>query len=483
MTPQPELRPGLATEPVASDRPYLWDPWRTAVAKPDRPAVVADGDSCTFTELTSRSDQLALGLRSIGLGDDPIVSTDMPVGFRFFALALAALRYGFRLFPVGPALPRAVAIETLLRQSGSDVHVGSTSAPGLRSLSDDQLVDIGMRESQRSRELSAPRAGSLIFTTSGTTGAPCVVVRARPWYPYKGVAVLAKYAAGITAGAHIMANASFHLGTLGPALYALQAGSTVVVLPNWSPDRIIEFVDKYHADSAFLSPRQLTDLVRHGHWSAHKPRVIFHGGSPCAPLVKRAAIELTGPVLHEYYGTSQGIISEISSQDWLRHPGSVGRPLRGVRVSVRDGGIEQSPGQAGEIFVQFRAIDREGSVEALAPTGDAGYLDGEGYLHILGRTSGAGAWRQAQFEHEVRILPGIAEASVFTAGLSGETICYAEFIADHPDDQLSNKIHEVAMRHGLKRFKLELRPFGTFPRTPSGKIQRAGVQARLDDGS
>ena len=350
-----------ANAPAANDRPYLWDPWLTASAKPERLAVVAADGKCTFAELTSRSDQLAAGLRSLDLGDDPVVSTDLPAGFRVFALALAALRYGFRLFPVGP--PGTVTANALLRQSGSNVHIGSRGPPGLRSLSDDELVDLGRQESPSFGEQQAPREGSLIFITSGTTGAPQVVARSRPWYPYKGVAVHARYAAGITSGAYIMGNPTFHLGTLGPALYALQAGSTVAVLPTWSAEGLIEVIDKYSADSAFLSQSQLIDVVGHKRWSSHKPRVVFHSGSPCAPYIKRAAIELMGPVLHEYYGTSQGVISEISSRDWLRHPGSVGKPLRGVRVSIRDGGTERQAGEVGEICVQFRTVDRKFSDE------------------------------------------------------------------------------------------------------------------------
>ncbi|WP_181808440.1 AMP-binding protein, partial [Streptomyces shenzhenensis] len=104
-------------------RPYLWSPWRTASADPSRLAVVAGPDSCTFGELTARADALGRGLRARGVPDGSVLSTDIPTGPRFFALALAALAHGYGLFPVEADLLRSSAGHRLSTDMRVALHV------------------------------------------------------------------------------------------------------------------------------------------------------------------------------------------------------------------------------------------------------------------------------------------------------------------------------------------------------------------------
>lgn len=454
---------------ATADRPYIWDPWSTARTDPRRMAVIADDESCTFGELVARADRLAAGLAAAGLPDDATLSTDIAPGPRFFALALAALRYGCTLLPISSDLLAGPSGTTLL--AGVWLHVGHGRPIGVAAADDDAIAAAGIAE----RPPDARTAGQLIFATSGTTGVPTVVPRVRSRYRYRGVAVLARYAAGPAKGPHVMANPTFHLGTLGPAMYALQAGSTVVVQRTWSPAGLIEIIDRYRADSVFLSPDRLLDVVDHGAWAEHRPQAVFHGGSPCAPMVKRQAITLLGPTLHEYYGTSRGIVSEITTPEWLRHPGSVGRPLAGVRVRIQDGGVVRPDGAVGEIHVLLRAADRHSDERSALPTGDAGYLDRDGYLHVLGRIDGEHRWDCVRFEHAVRSLAGVTDVAVLVDRAGDRVTCCAEgtgtMVAALPD-----LIHAVAAETGVGTFGLDLRPSGGFPRTPSGKIRWAAVR-------
>lgn len=460
-------------------RPFLWSPWASAAERPGRLAVVADEESCTFGELVGRADALARGLRASGIPQGAVISTDIPTGPRFFSLALAALRYGYGLFPVHPGLfksPVAAGLLADLRVAAQITGPGSASAAAQLPcpvLDDGELVTAGAPDGPGPELAPAARAGHLAFTTSGTTGDPQAVARARPMRAYRGVAVMEHYGAGPALGPHLMANPTYHLGTLGPALYALQAGSAVVVQRTWSPAGFAELADRYQVDSAMLSPDRLLDIVEAQCAPTRRIGVVFHGGDACPPQVKRSAIDLLGPVLHEYYGTSKSVITEITTPQWLRRPGSVGRALPGVGIEILGAGHRLPAGEVGEICVRLRAADREAADGALLHTGDAGYLDEDGYLFVLGRVQSPELLGWVRLEHGIRLLAGVTDVVVLGGA---EPVCYLEAGRSRPTD-LAGEIAELADRLGLARPRTVIAAPGELPRTPSGKIRRAALGA------
>ncbi|MFJ2187215.1 class I adenylate-forming enzyme family protein [Kitasatospora sp. NPDC087861] len=457
-------------------RPHLWDPWATARTAPDRTAVVADDETYTFAELTSRADALAGALRARGVPDGTILSTDIPTGPRFFALVLAALRHGHGLFPIAPNLLALPEGPSLLTDAGVALHL-TTGAPTAGGpalpcpvVGDDDLLAGVAHAPAIPAPAPPPAAGHLVFATSGTTGLPQAVVRTRPNRPYKGVAVAERYGAGLSRGPHLMANPTYHLGTLGPALYALQAGSAVVVQRTWSTSGFAELADRYAADSVMLSPDRLTDLVTAGQAPHRRFQVVFHGGAACPPAVKRAAIDLFGPVLHEYYGTSKSVLTEITAPEWLDKPGSVGRPLPGIRIEVTRDGRALPPGEVGEIGIRLRAADRDPSEAPVHATGDVGFLDADGYLFVIGRAGTPQELRTARLEHEIRLLPGVTDAVVLG---DPAPVCFVEHGDGRALPDPVPAIEASARRIGLPAPRVVLSASGSLPRTPSGKIRRA----------
>ncbi|MEU7575474.1 AMP-binding protein [Micromonospora sp. NPDC049240] len=451
---------------------YIWNPWMTAEADPDRTAVIADDGSCTFGELTATADRLQRGLAAAGAVDGMVAATGLSTGPQLFALVLAALRGGYGLFPVAAEMDAESRLR-LLRSAGArlDVLAGAAQLTSpVTTITVDTLLDLGDRVSPAG---DFPRAGFLVFATSGTTGEKNVVIRRRPWYPYRGVAVLEGLAAGLSKGPHIMANPTFHFGTLAPALYALQAGSTVVVMSHWSADQFNDAVDTHRADSAFLSPDQLADIAASQRPPAHRLRRLFHGGSPTAPAVKRAVMERYGPVLHEYYGTSIGTISEVSAEEWQLRPGTAGRPLRGVRVTIVRNGAPAAAGEIGAIHVGYRAVDLGGDPRSLTDTGDIGFLDDDGYLYVVGRGTGDEDG-PALLEHRVRAMPEVTDAVV---AVGGESIrCLVE---GSLDDAFADRVRSLAEDMGLADVEVVTVGSGTLPRTDTGKIRRAALPAAL----
>ncbi|MFH8983739.1 class I adenylate-forming enzyme family protein [Streptomyces varsoviensis] len=454
---------------------YMWNPWRTAERYPDRTAVVADEEALTFGELTGAADRLGRGLALSGLHSGAMVSTDIPPGPRFFALALAALKYGYGLFPCDTSDLTPDQEDKLLTDMEVAVHVSASRAehrdPALCCpvTTDGELSELGARV-PLTAPVPAVGAGYLAFSTSGTTGVPQGVPRARPRRPYRGVAVAPRYEAGTDRGPHLMASPTYHLGTLGPALYALQAGSAVVVQRAWSPAGFAGLIDRHAADSAMLSPDLLLAVVEAGHAPAHRLRALFHGGSACPPAVKRAAIALLGPVLHEYYGTSRSTLTEITTPEWLAHPGSVGRPLAGIRVEIRQGERALPPGETGEICVRLREIDRRADDPPLLRTGDLGFMDRDGYLFVVGRDSAEHPVGAARLEYEVRLLPAVTDVAVLGGG---PLVCLVETRGGRlAAPGLEAEVRRAAEALGLPAPRVEVAATGTLPRTPSGKLRR-----------
>jgi long-chain acyl-CoA synthetase len=453
---------------VAS-KAYVWSPWRSAYVDPDRVAVATDdGDRVTYAELVDHADRIGGALRAMGVPDGARISTDLRAGPEFFALALAALKFGFGLFPVNAASLGPATAERLRRDARTTLHVSDERGPiGGEVLAYRELV-------AHSRPDSATGPGTfeghLILATSGTTADEHdVVSRPRPHHAYRGVAVFAKYSAGRDFGPHVMGNPTFHLGTLGPALYALQAGSGVVVSHHWSPEGMEALVREHAASSAFLSVDLLTEYAfSKGHGG--RLSKLFHGGSACAPWVKRKAIDVHGPILHEYYGTSEGVVSEISTEEWMRRPGSVGRPFAGVDVVVERDGRPAPTCTPGEIIVRARPDDA--GDRALLATGDLGYLDDDGYLYVLGRMTHAGRSAEAMIEHNVRSMAGVSD--VVAIDDSGVT-CLVEVVDGGSADWIP-RISAVVDNAGSHLREVLMFASGTLARTDSGKISRVAAK-------
>lgn len=458
-------------------RPHLWNPWKSAATEPSRLAVVAGGDSYTFGELTARADALARGLKAHGLVDGRVLSTDIPTGPRFFALALAALANGYGLFPIETSLLRSPAGPRLLADMRVALHVAAGPAesggciPPCPVADDESIARAG--DSNRAVSSRATvAAGYLAFATSGTTGVPQAVRRVRPARPYLGVAVEERYAAGPSVGPHLMANPTFHLGTLGPALYSLQAGSAVVVQQEWSASRFLTLAERYGAASTMLSPDLLVDLVTAGCAPATPLRAVFHGGAACPPAVKRAAIDLLGPILHEYYGTSRSVITEIDTPQWLAHPGSVGRAIPGITLTIERNEERLPSGEPGEITARLRAADSASYSDGVLRTGDIGYLDDEGYLYVLGRADASGRHDEALLEQLIRQLPEVTDV----AAIGGSPcVCHVETRTEEDAAGLAEAIETATAARGLPLPLVVPHRSGTLPRTPSGKIRRAAL--------
>jgi long-chain acyl-CoA synthetase len=218
-------------------------------------------------------------------------------------------------------------------------------------------------------------------------------------------------------------------------------------------------------------------------------RWLIHAAAPCPPDVKRRIIDWFGPVVFEYYASTEAGGTAITSEDWLRHPGSVGRPWSGAEVRILDDdGDDVAPGVVGQIYLRNNrpfeylhdpektAANRRGDDVTV---GDLGSLDAEGYLFLADRRtdlilSGGVNVYPAEIEAVLMAHPGVADAAAIGV----------------PDADLGEVVHAVVEPRGdpaglaaallehcgrqLAAFKqprtIELRD--RLPRSEAGKLLR-----------
>jgi long-chain acyl-CoA synthetase len=171
-------------------------------------------------------------------------------------------------------------------------------------------------------------------------------------------------------------------------------------------------------------------------------RWVVHAAAPCPPEVKRQMIDWLGPIVAEYYGgTETGPVTYCTSEEWLAHPGTVGRPVGAARVKViGEDGAELPAGESGEVYAWLdlfpnftyegdeekrRSIERDG----LVSVGDIGYLDGDGFLYLNDRRS------DMVISGGVNIYPAEIEACLL--GLDGVRDCA---IFGIPDDEFGEAL-------------------------------------------
>ena len=387
--------------------------------------------------------------------------------------------------------------------------------PVTRVFSPAELAALAAGEGARPAELAPFPLTRPMHFTSGTTGHPKGVTTGI-WDEATARAVHEDEASVWhfdPADLHLVCSPMYHTVSIRFSTNTLLAGGSLVILSRFDAATALDVLRRHRPNTAFLVPTHLQRILGHPGLGADERfdslRLLAHACAPCPESVKRAIMARTNPgTVWEFYGSTEAQFSICSPEEWLEHPGSVGRARPGRRLFVEPVADDEHAGherldRGGVIwsdmpdFARFSYWrDPEATARAwrgaACTVGDLGRLTPDGYLYLRGRRpdliiSGGVNVYPAEIENVLAAVAGIAEVAVF--GLDdeqwGQRVC-AAFVTE---SGTASSDAEVALRAAAS---VHLAPYkrpksyvaaADLPHTATGKLIRRAVAGHLGLGS
>jgi len=469
----------------------------TAV-QPARTVLVHEGKSLTWGELEARTNRLARAYQSLGVKKDDFVTIALPNGIEFFEACLATWKAGATPQPVSARLPKF--------ERDQIVEVGAPSLvvgvePG--EYAPIACLPAGYAPDASLPNTPLPEVTSISYkamTSGGSTGRPKLIVSKQPAAADPDVPLLEIPQQGCM----LIPGPLYHNGPFLWAMTALFKGCTVVVTTRFDAEETLRLLAEHKVDVVYMVPTMMRRIwalpedVR-TRYDLSSLRALWHLAAPCPPWLKECFIEWLGPdVIWELYGGTEGQGSTtIQGTDWLKHKGSVGRPVETCEMKVvGEDGETLPPGKVGEVFIRplagagttYRYIGAEakaieGGWESL---GDMGWMDAEGYLYLTDRLSdmilvGGANIYPAEVEAAIDAFPGVRSSAVI--GLPDDDMgARLHAVIDRPDGPADPKAMEAHLAERLVRYKVpkSFEYVDEPVRDDAGKVRRKALrEARL----
>jgi long-chain acyl-CoA synthetase len=492
--------------------------------------------------LNERASRAASGLASLGVGKGDLIAlylrNDLPFFEATFAAGLlgayptpvnwhyaeAEARYLFEnsgaraiiihadlIEPIRAALPPGVPVLVVATPPEIAAAYGIDAAPVPAGMTDwsTWLEGFGPYE-----QPAAEAPGTVIYT-SGTTGHPKGVRRKQPTAEEAAVSIRALshafgFADWLTRPDEIVTvitGPMYHSAPNAYGSFSARLGAKVILEPRFDPEELLALIERYRVTHIHMVPIMFNRLLRlpdevKSRYDLSSLRFVVHAAAPCPAPIKRAMIEWWGPVINEYYGSTEtGAVVFCTSEEWLAHPGTVGRAMPGAEVKVIDeAGASLPAGGIGEVVARTLGLadftyhgddaKRAASekVGLIAP-GDIGYLDADGFLYLCDRAkdmiiSGGANIYPAEIEAELHKMPGVADCGVF--GIPdeefGEAVCAV--VQPMPGANLTEAEVKAYLRGLMAGYKVPKRVdfHAELPREDSGKIFKRKLREPFWEG-
>ena len=506
----------------------------------DRAALIDDfidrQGTRTLTELNTRVNRLIDALRGLGLNAGDVIAVDAGNCIAYYEIMLAATHAGWLYVPLNwhftPEELAYVIDNSGARVLFADAQFTPVAAAAVARNETPQLIariTIGgtasgftdyeaLLATGAAAEPEQQVAGGPMFYTSGTTGRPKGVRSAgdRAPAPLAGMQMMG---AGMSAmlgiprdGTTLICGPVYHSAQWAFSFLPLLAGSTVVMSHQFDAASVLGLIDRHKVTNVHLVPTQFHRLLRldetvRQSFSGASLVAVWHGAAPCPPDVKRRMIDWWGPVVHEYYGSTEGsIVTTVRAPEWLERPGTLGRctPMAEVRI-IKDDDTLATAGEAGRIFVknltggdfQYHKEPAKTAAAHLEPGvftfGDIGYLDADGYLFMSDRAidmiiSGGVNIYPAEIEAVLGAHPAVQDAAVF--GIPNEE--FGEEVKAAIQLQSGVEASDAMVADLIAHCRTHLAGYKTprsidfvsdFPRHETGKLYKRLLRDRYWEGS
>jgi long-chain acyl-CoA synthetase len=504
-------------------------PGRYAKSRADQPAIIMaqTGETISYAELEARTNRLAHLLRSRGLERLDHYAIFMENNARYIECCGAGERAGLYFTCINSYLT-ADELAYIINNSESRVLIVSqdSRAIALSAIAHCPKIEVvlvvnGPGDGDRVLNLdqatagfpAAPvadeRIGTAMLYSSGTTGRPKGIVRPLPDQPpsqqlplFDFLQKMWRYRDGLV---YLSPAPLYHSAPQAAVNLVIRNGGTAIIMERFDPEHYLQLVERYKPTHSQLVPTmfsrmlKLPEAVKSRH-DLSSLEVVIHAAAPCPPQVKDQMIAWWGPIIHEYYGATEGLgFAVCDSAEWLAHRGTVGKILLG-ELHVLDDDMQPCAKQtSGTLWFKtatpfeyfndpVKTAESRSKDGSMSTVGDMGYVDDDGFLYLTDRATfmivsgGVNIYPQ-ECENLLITHPKVADAAVFgvpNEDLGEEVKAVVQAMPGvEINSDLANKLMVFCRTHLSHQkcprsidFEAEL------PRLPTGKLYKRVLRDR-----
>ena len=500
-------------------------PGSVALQQPDRPAVImaSTGEITTFAELDKRANALSHVLRDAGLNVGDHVAFCLENHPRYFEI-LWGCHYAGLIYTACSSRLTTDELSYIINDCGAKAFITSkykadqaieisktTPNVTLRLMLDGTISNYDSFEQAvaeaSTEELPNRIDGVDMLYSSGTTGRPKGIKLGLAMTPLgtpTGLSTLCQMLFAMDNTTTYLSPAPlYHAAPLRFTMTAQRLGGTAIIMEHFDPEEYLKLISKYSVTHSQLVPTMFVRMLKleESQRTSHNTsslRCAIHAAAPCPAEIKQKMIAWWGPVIHEYYAGSEGNgFVYCNSEQWLKHPGTVGTSINAVIHICDDSGKELPILEPGTIYFESKVDfeyhnDPEKTKSSRDPLGrgwttlgDVGYLDADNFLYLTDRkafmiiSGGVNIYPQ-EAENILINHPSVVDVAVF--GVPNDEFGEEVKAVVQPAKMPTSPEQAAELERELKAFcrasladlkcprSIDFRP--ELPRHPTGKLYK-----------
>lgn len=468
---------------------------------PDKPAIIfapRDGGErvVTWQELDLTSNRLARKLAEMGVDEESLLAVGLPNCPEHYFAAYAGWKLGALVLPVRSNLP-PIERDGILEVGNPRVVVADWEGITYPQVTSRELAELDAYSADPLPDKVAHPGKSV--GSGGSTGRSKIIVDPRRWEAVPGELGYRSLAGFASGQVQLITGALYHNSPFSWGHFGLFEDHTLILMDRFDAAHAVNLIERHRVNFMFLAPtmmKRIVDLPDVKERDFSSIQGIFQTAAPCPPWLKRAFMELVPPEkVYEAYGASEAVgTCAIRGDEWLEHPGSVGRP-RDTELKILDENMNPvPPGTVGEVFMRPRNSDAptyyyigsppaKSTPDGFTSVGDLGWVDEDGYLYLADRrvdliiTGGANVY-PAEVEAPLSQHPEVVDVVVI--GVPDEDWGRRVHAIVHPrdpDNPPAVSELDAWVRQHLSSYKVpkSYEFLNGLPRDGAGKIRRLSL--------